>query len=171
MAQPSHELSVRISQLAESDAYVNKRYKKLFSSGGSHSLTASLRMVTSAATRAVASCFKAGRRKRPVRAQHSATAALPSAGHSEPVTEPTLTALVINTDSQVRSPFNPPYCSLIHCHCDTFAAWSGQLLITLPCQLYTVIPSHPHTHCCVNDHSTQYNECNRHTPDGTMLIL
>jgi hypothetical protein len=93
MAQPSHELSVRISRLAESDAYVNKRYKNLVSSGGSHSLTAGLRMVASTATRAFASCFKAGRRKRPARAQHS-------------VTEVTSTPSVITTDSQVQSPFN-----------------------------------------------------------------
>jgi len=108
MAQPSHELSVRISRLAESDVYVNKRYKKLVSSGGNLLFNAGLRMVASTATRAFASCFKAGRRKRPARAQHSVIAAL----LTEPVTEVTSTPSVINTDSQVQSPFNLTACSL-----------------------------------------------------------
>jgi hypothetical protein len=94
------------------------------------------------------------------RGQHSGTAALLSAGHSEPVTEVTLTPSVINTDSQVQSPFNLTACSLVYCHCDTSFAcpWSGTTCRSPALSVahsHTITPSHSLLRLPIDHHSTQ----------------
>jgi hypothetical protein len=90
------------------------------------------------------------------RGQHSGTAVLLSAGHSEPVTE--VTSSVINTDSQVQSPFNLTACSLIHCHCDTSAAWSDTTCRSPALSVahsHTITSSHSLLRLPIDHHSTQ----------------